>query len=79
MTKKDFELIANAINELFLGHKNWSRSLEQVANKLAEKLAETNPRFNREKFLIACGVEIEKCFACGRNLNGSKTFPCEEC
>ena len=71
MTKKDFELIASAVNELFLGHTNWHRSLEQVANKLAEKLAEKNPRFNKEKFLLACGVESEKMPECPLQLIAS--------
>ena len=56
MTRKDFELIAKVIKELppvdiydVSGHK-------VVALIFANALATTNPLFNREKFLKACGV-----------------------
>ena len=56
MTKKDYVLIAKAVSDMFLGHKDWVRNLEQVSNKLADALQAQNPLFNREKFLTACGV-----------------------
>lgn len=56
MTKKDYELIANVIYSLYLGHENWNRNGQQVASKFADKLAEHNPKFNRSKFLEACGI-----------------------
>lgn len=57
MTKKDFELIARDIkNGEYIGNAFESRN--QIAKRLASSLAKTNPRFNREKFLTACGVEI---------------------
>jgi hypothetical protein len=60
MTRKDFELIAEAIREMedaYTGDDwtiNGARS--PFASKLADKLETTNPRFNRELFLKACGV-----------------------
>lgn len=59
MSKQHFELIADTINDLFMGHENWQRNLNQVAQKFAEALAETNPNFNQERFLKACGLESE--------------------
>ena len=57
MTKKDYELIARVVRELFMEHADWQRSGSQVANKLASELAQQNPRFDRTQFLTACGVE----------------------
>ena len=57
MTKKDYELIASALNNTYLGHKEWVRTLEQIAGTLADTLAEHNPKFNRNKFLTACGIQ----------------------
>lgn len=56
MTKKDYIIIAKAINEMYLGHKDWVRNLEQVGNKFAETLKADNPRFDTERFLTACGI-----------------------
>lgn len=56
MTRKDYQLIADAMQDLYLGRADWQRSLSQTANKLADFLAKDNPRFNREKFLTACGL-----------------------
>lgn len=57
MTKKDYELIASVIYSLYLGHENWNRNAEQVASRFADMLSEKNPKFNRSKFLQACGIE----------------------
>jgi hypothetical protein len=61
MTKKDYELIAGVIAEL-VEHKRdkgafaHNPELSTVADFFADTLADTNPRFNREIFLKACGV-----------------------
>lgn len=57
MTKKDYELIANVIYSLYLGHNSWTRNAEQVTSRFADRLAEHNPKFDRTKFLKACGIE----------------------
>ena len=54
MTRKDFVLIARTI-------RNSSEiidetALEALAENFAEELAETNPNFDRDRFLKACGV-----------------------
>ena len=59
MSRKDFQLIAETIKGLSLnwgGHLN-DPSHDRVANDFADKLASTNPNFNRARFLRACGVE----------------------
>lgn len=64
MTKQDFELIASHIRESWIDnegpsaapHKQW-RGVESVAYRLASALERTNPRFDRARFLRACGVE----------------------
>ena len=62
MTKRDFELIAKALNEARYhairedapsGGAFW---LKAAAAEVALALAFENPRFDRERFLKACGV-----------------------
>jgi hypothetical protein len=57
MTRKDFQLIADAIAQFTKqdGHTMVSPAL--IAGELATALAGTNERFNRETFLKACGVK----------------------
>jgi len=58
MTRKDFVLIARTI-------RNSSEiidetALEALAENFAEELAETNPNFDRDRFLSAClGVSVK--------------------
>lgn len=62
MTRKDFELIAEALNEVM--QTNWNENDRQraeyfigrAADALAVKLRSTNPRFDKARFLAACGV-----------------------
>lgn len=63
MTKKDFELIAQTIKALVApSFEENSQGLFDaeargfVAWRFAEALRATNPRFNAERFLKACGV-----------------------
>jgi hypothetical protein len=56
MTRKDYELIAGVF-------ANFSKIVEleetigaDIARQMADALEGTNPRFNRELFLKACGV-----------------------
>jgi len=62
MTKKDYELIAKAIYGSLIqsGSLEWQdRFIEQhriTARHVANALERTNPRFNRDKFMDACGV-----------------------
>lgn len=61
MTKKDYELIAGVISDLVEYKKDGGAfahnpELSTVAEFFADSLGGTNPRFNRELFLNACGV-----------------------
>lgn len=56
MTRKDFELIA-MILRLSREPQNDTATIEAIAHSFANNLGATNPRFNRETFLAACGVK----------------------
>ena len=60
MTRKDYELIAQAISGMKDAYdgEDWTinGAMHPFACKLADALEGTNPRFNREMFLKACGV-----------------------
>lgn len=69
MTKKDFELIAQWVKEntytsevrdQFTGERKPDEiNLKRNAiHNLATTLGETNPLFNTERFLKACGLEV---------------------
>lgn len=57
MTRKDFELIAGVIKGQRKPH-NDTETIEELAREMADALADTNDRFNRDTFLKACGVEL---------------------
>lgn len=53
MTKKDYAAVARALVRA-LGYSNRCRA----ARELAQEFAQANPRFDREKFLLACEVQL---------------------
>ncbi len=55
MTRKDFEAIASVVRDFsFTGD---GRDRERLARALADELRLKNPRFNRDRFLKACGID----------------------
>lgn len=59
MTKQDFELIANVIKDqrnLSLIPGYGDPTPKMIACAFADRLAKTNPRFDRVAFLRACGT-----------------------
>lgn len=54
MSKKDFELIADIINNSVI-----SNPVDKIdlATDFADRLAQTNPRFQKDRFLVACEVK----------------------
>lgn len=52
MTKKHFVMIAQAINSTRYDNNN----LDGLAYHLAAEFERENPRFDRKRFLEACGV-----------------------
>ena len=62
MTRKDYVLLASAIKpeiEFCKEHKynDALHHLEALVQKMVYKLELDNPRFDRAKFLTACGIE----------------------
>ncbi len=49
MSKKHFELIARVLKDYGLSHPRI------LITKMADALAETNPNFDRDRFISACG------------------------
>lgn len=61
MTRKDYELIAAALaraNMTATRESLSAKTIALVAYELADKLATDNPRFQRGRFLAACGVAV---------------------
>lgn len=59
MTRKDYELISNVIANVrkeFRGVEDGINASRDIAVFLAGRLANDNPRFDRDRFLKACGV-----------------------
>lgn len=58
MTKKDYELIARVLRaQRDASSPEVRYGLRTLSVAFADELAETNPRFKRDVFLRACGVE----------------------
>jgi len=59
MTRKDYELIAETFRDMLAVAVLWddeAKGIGAIARVLATRLEEDNPRFDRDKFLNACGV-----------------------
>ena len=63
MSRKDYELIARAIKDVGLFHSVGSSQMMRpedvlfsVAMEVGRELANDNPRFDRGRFLVACGL-----------------------
>ena len=54
MTRKDFELIANIIYSLNVDSSD--DRIDRIALVFADRLKTANDRFDRSRFLEACGV-----------------------
>jgi hypothetical protein len=55
MTRKDYQLIADVLSK-FTAEGGVTIERDAMAYDLADALAKDNPRFNRHRFLVACGV-----------------------
>lgn len=58
MTRKDYILIAAALNEAreFSTIEERRYGVERAALRLADAIGQDNPRFDRGRFLAACGL-----------------------
>jgi hypothetical protein len=81
MTRKDYELIARAFRiakgSTEVAEYDAKTALELASVILADSIENTNPRFDRERFLIACGF-LPKCDKCSKRARffTSKTAYC---
>jgi hypothetical protein len=55
MTRKDYEIIADAIKNSHEGEGSSRVIAMRIANKLSSHMKEGNPNFNKDKFMKACG------------------------
>lgn len=55
MTRKDFELIAQTLR--YADEIVDETAMEALADVFANALSNTNPNFDRARFLTACGVK----------------------
>lgn len=59
MTKKDYELIAKAIGHGINGNTiEPTGDVMAICTSIADALANNNSKFDKERFLLACGVTI---------------------
>lgn len=61
MRKKDFVLISEAISDTRSSKTNCKTAeivLDVLSLRMAERLAITNPRFDRYKFLKSCNTKL---------------------
>lgn len=56
MTKTHFEAIAQLVNETYTETEGEADVVKNLAERMAAMFARENPRFDREKFLTACGL-----------------------
>lgn len=62
-SKKDYEAVAKILDQALgrahgLGSEQERCSLTEVAYELANHFSQDNPRFDRSRFLAACGVQV---------------------
>lgn len=56
MTRKDFQMMAETIAALGRAGAYNAATQREIAENFAHRLAQTNPRFDRARFIKACGV-----------------------
>lgn len=73
MTKKDYELIASVLRQAKYVNKTSAdtKVWERICLLHASALGTTNPRFDRDKFLKACGVVGYECPECHNTFNSN--------
>lgn len=58
MTRKDYERIVSAIRGVAKAKgATVPKPIVETAQSISDALAADNPRFDRERFLKACGIE----------------------
>ncbi len=57
MSRKDYELIAAQFAALFRNHPDLRGFTRRIAESMADAFARDNSRFDRGRFLTACGFD----------------------
>ena len=57
MTKTDYELIAETLDRIVTRQAEQTETYIDVCEALADAFEADNPKFNRDKFLKACGID----------------------
>lgn len=57
MSRKHYRKMAEIIRNMTTGDAATDAALHRMAEELCIMFAQDNPRFNRIKFLAACGIE----------------------
>ena len=63
MTRKDYVLIAGILKgaknyeQTFNDNEKGAKAIEGIVHTFATMLSTTNPNFDRDRFLVACGVK----------------------
>lgn len=70
MTRKDYELIAKALKTQIeisrtYGETDGELAVANIAYDLADALVIENPRFDKNRFFVACGL-MSKCDKCAK-------------
>lgn len=58
MTKKDYELVARCIKGTLKSYPEAINPLTMLVAYFASSVEVKNPKFKRDKFLEACGLEV---------------------
>lgn len=66
MTRKDYVLIAEVLKN-FKGDQGDVIDRDKMVYKIADAFALENPRFDRDRFLVACDV-LNGCSVCGAKM-----------
>jgi hypothetical protein len=57
MTKTDYEMVATSVKRWYGLMNVTYLTLFELVDELATAFESDNPKFNRNKFLTACGIE----------------------
>lgn len=57
MTKKDYIVIARMLLEATRDSEESRRTIYDMANRFAVEAVLDNPRFSRDRFFAACGIQ----------------------
>ena len=61
MTRKDFQLIADVLNNYHTGDEKQKAVVREMALTFSVRLQATNPRFKPERFVAACTQQSGVC------------------